>query len=107
MVLLGRTLTQALLIKCCKLTSVFGSSETCLPELVFSKRLTRVLLVTGISISIGLAAGLSPPETPEDLIMRRMGLKSGELITVGYTRFSFPLSKQTVARLLFELKKQR
>ncbi|MDB2686203.1 zinc-dependent metalloprotease [Mariniblastus sp.] len=49
----------------------------------FSKlRLGRFSLVAGLMVALGLAAGLSRPREAADDIMPKLGLKSGELITI-------------------------
>ena len=45
-------------------------------------RLTRISLVAGLVIALGLTAGWSRPKDVADVIMPILGLKSGELITI-------------------------
>jgi len=49
---------------------------------IAKSRLTRLSLVAGFVIALGLAVGWSRPKAAEDETMRMLGLKSGELVTI-------------------------
>ena len=49
---------------------------------IFHLQLTRVSLVAGFVVALGLAVGWSRPKNVADDIMPMLGLKSGELITI-------------------------